>query len=229
MIVVCPGSVIWVSRRVTQDKSGVKQYGRLLGKVTHSNPLPVLDIAVEQVQAYDNMIPPVVESFKFLSQLTYDSILCTSSLLGANFCGGSFIWLCAALLRFICVGHLDWYLGWKEVILMRSWFLTSSLSSLLDIVIERLSGTRQKLKPDGTNVAQWLQNLAMFTGRYAASARSRVVLAMGIVRGAWRNHRHLANVWWECIVCYAAIPWTLPVCCSSWSTSSRYAAIARTA
>ena len=42
--------------------------------------------------------------------------------------------------------------------------ISASVHIRLDLIIERLSSKREKLKSDGTNVAQWLQNLAAFTG-----------------------------------------------------------------
>ena len=76
-------------------KENVKQLGRQLGKLSHSNPgavfeyvssvslcydklfdnittCPVLLQVLSQIQKYDNFIGPVVDSLKFLTSLSYD-------------------------------------------------------------------------------------------------------------------------------------------------------------
>lgn len=59
-----------VMRRLTKDN--VKQYGRLLAKLCHSNPVIVLPVILEQLQAYDNLIQPVVDALKYLTPLGFD-------------------------------------------------------------------------------------------------------------------------------------------------------------
>ena len=46
-------------RRLSKDNT--KQYGRHLGKISHSNPGTVFDTILSQVQGYDNMIVPIVD------------------------------------------------------------------------------------------------------------------------------------------------------------------------
>uniref|UniRef100_A0A3Q2EHG3 THO complex subunit 2 n=1 Tax=Cyprinodon variegatus TaxID=28743 RepID=A0A3Q2EHG3_CYPVA len=53
-------------------KENVKQSGRQIGKLSHSNPTIVFDYMLSQIQWYDNLIVPVVDSLKFLTSLNYD-------------------------------------------------------------------------------------------------------------------------------------------------------------
>lgn len=62
-----------VMRRLA--KENVRQYGRLVAKVTHSNPVIVLPLIIDQLQAYDNIIAPVVDAFKFLTPLSFDVLI----------------------------------------------------------------------------------------------------------------------------------------------------------
>lgn len=57
-------------RRLSKDN--VRQYCRLLGKISHPNPLPVFKILLEQIMAYDNLTVPVIESLRYLSVLEFD-------------------------------------------------------------------------------------------------------------------------------------------------------------
>ena len=54
------------------SKENTKQYGRHLGKITHCNPGVVFDTILGQIQAYDNLIVPVVEMMKYLTPLSFD-------------------------------------------------------------------------------------------------------------------------------------------------------------
>ena len=54
------------------SKENIKQYGRLLGKLVQSNPTIIFPLLLEQCQAYDNLIPPVIESCRYLTPLAYD-------------------------------------------------------------------------------------------------------------------------------------------------------------
>ncbi|CAI7847204.1 unnamed protein product, partial [Closterium sp. NIES-54] len=53
-------------------KENLKPTGRLVAKLAHSNPLTVLRTIVVQVEAYKEMIPPVVDAFKYFNQLEFD-------------------------------------------------------------------------------------------------------------------------------------------------------------
>lgn len=63
-----------VMRRLA--KENVKQFGRLIGKISHANPAVVLPIIIDQLQAYDNLIIPAVEAFRYLTPLSYDILIC---------------------------------------------------------------------------------------------------------------------------------------------------------
>ncbi|XP_063232661.1 THO complex subunit 2 isoform X1 [Bacillus rossius redtenbacheri] len=54
------------------SKENIKPVGRLLGKLTHSSPGCVFDYMLLQIQIYDNLINPVVDSLKYLTSLSYD-------------------------------------------------------------------------------------------------------------------------------------------------------------
>ena len=64
------------------SKENTKQYGRHLGKITHSNPGVVFDTILSQIQSYDNLIVPVVEMMKYVTPMSFDML---SYVLLANF------------------------------------------------------------------------------------------------------------------------------------------------
>ncbi|GAB2282383.1 THO complex subunit 2 [Dionaea muscipula] len=53
-------------------KENLKQLGRMVAKLAHANPVTVLRTIVCQIEAYRDMITPVVDAFKYLTQLEYD-------------------------------------------------------------------------------------------------------------------------------------------------------------
>jgi THO complex subunit 2 len=57
-------------KRVSKDN--VKPTGRVLGKLSHSCPGFLFDYILSQIQIYDNLIGPVVDSLKYLTNLSYD-------------------------------------------------------------------------------------------------------------------------------------------------------------
>lgn len=59
-----------VMRRLTADRA--KPSARSLTHFAHSNPLIVFRTMLRQIQSYDNLIQPVVESFKFITPLGMD-------------------------------------------------------------------------------------------------------------------------------------------------------------
>ncbi|KAF4324850.1 hypothetical protein JM18_005307 [Phytophthora kernoviae] len=61
-----------VMRRLTADRA--KLSARSLTHVAHSNPLIVFRTMLRQIQSYDNLIQPVVESFKFVTPLGMDAL-----------------------------------------------------------------------------------------------------------------------------------------------------------
>ena len=56
------------------SKENTKMYGRLLGKITHSMPSVVFDTILGQIQAYDNLIVPVVDMMKYLTHMSFDTL-----------------------------------------------------------------------------------------------------------------------------------------------------------
>uniref|UniRef100_A0A669CVE1 THO complex subunit 2 n=1 Tax=Oreochromis niloticus TaxID=8128 RepID=A0A669CVE1_ORENI len=60
----------YIMKRLT--KENVKQSGRQIGKLSHSNPTILFDYILSQIQWYDNLISPVVDSLKYLTSLNYD-------------------------------------------------------------------------------------------------------------------------------------------------------------
>ncbi|TMW59488.1 hypothetical protein Poli38472_004557 [Pythium oligandrum] len=59
-----------IMRRLTADRA--KPSARSLTHIAHSNPLVVFRTMLRQIQSYDNLIQPVVESFKFITPLGMD-------------------------------------------------------------------------------------------------------------------------------------------------------------
>jgi hypothetical protein len=71
-------TVAWVSemeqldtRRILKRlaKENLKQLGRMVAKIAHANPMTVLRTIVHQIEAYKDMIAPVVDAFKYLTQV----------------------------------------------------------------------------------------------------------------------------------------------------------------
>ncbi|TYZ60008.1 hypothetical protein PybrP1_002199 [[Pythium] brassicae (nom. inval.)] len=61
-----------VMRRLTADRA--KPSARALTHFAHANPLVVFRTMLRQIQSYDNLIQPVVESFKFVTPLGMDAL-----------------------------------------------------------------------------------------------------------------------------------------------------------
>lgn len=57
-------------------KETVKVAGRQLGKVCLIHPTIAFDYMLERVQSFQNLIGPVVESMRFLSELSFDILAC---------------------------------------------------------------------------------------------------------------------------------------------------------
>lgn len=57
-------------KRLTKENT--KQIGRQLAKQTHSSSLVVFDYILSQIEAYDNMIPFVVDALKYATELAKD-------------------------------------------------------------------------------------------------------------------------------------------------------------
>lgn len=59
-----------IMKRVS--KENIKPVGRLIGKLTHCSPGFLFDYVLLQIQVYNNLINPVVDSLKYLTNLSYD-------------------------------------------------------------------------------------------------------------------------------------------------------------
>ncbi|XP_053599966.1 THO complex subunit 2 [Plodia interpunctella] len=59
-----------IMKRVS--KENIKPQGRLIGKLSHAAPTFLFDYMLLQIQTYDNLIGPVVESLKYLTSLSLD-------------------------------------------------------------------------------------------------------------------------------------------------------------
>ncbi|KPM11917.1 THO complex subunit 2-like protein, partial [Sarcoptes scabiei] len=65
----------YIMKRLSKDKDSIKQSGRLIGKLSHSNPTFLFEYILSQIQSYDNLIGPVVDSLKYLSSVSYDVLM----------------------------------------------------------------------------------------------------------------------------------------------------------
>ncbi|XP_071535376.1 THO complex subunit 2 isoform X1 [Panulirus ornatus] len=73
----------FIMMRITKET--IKPVSRGIGKLTHSNPGPMFHYILIQVQLYDNLIGPVVDSFKYLTNLSYDVLgYCIVEILSEN-------------------------------------------------------------------------------------------------------------------------------------------------
>ncbi|XP_026748281.2 THO complex subunit 2 isoform X1 [Galleria mellonella] len=63
-----------IMKRVS--KENIKPQGRLIGKLSHAAPAFLFDYMLLQIQTYDNLIGPVVESLKYLTSLSLDVLGC---------------------------------------------------------------------------------------------------------------------------------------------------------
>lgn len=61
-------------RRLSKDT--VKLIGRQLGKLCLNHPTVALDYLLTQVQTFQNLIEPVVESLRYLPELAFDVLTC---------------------------------------------------------------------------------------------------------------------------------------------------------
>ncbi|ROT72097.1 putative THO complex subunit 2 [Penaeus vannamei] len=73
----------FIMMRITKET--IKPVSRGIGKLTHNNPGPIFHYILIQVQLYDNLIGPVVDSFKYLTSLSYDMLgYCIVEILSEN-------------------------------------------------------------------------------------------------------------------------------------------------
>ena len=59
-----------ILRRISSDN--VRASGRGLAKAAHAHPTVFFEVVLHQIQSYDNLIEPVVDSAKYLTPLEYD-------------------------------------------------------------------------------------------------------------------------------------------------------------
>ncbi|XP_015117253.1 THO complex subunit 2 [Diachasma alloeum] len=59
-----------IMKRVSKET--IKPVGRTIGKLTHSSPGVLFDYILIQIQLYENLIGPVVDSLKYLTNISYD-------------------------------------------------------------------------------------------------------------------------------------------------------------
>ncbi|KDE09261.1 hypothetical protein MVLG_00581 [Microbotryum lychnidis-dioicae p1A1 Lamole] len=64
-----------ILRRLSTEN--VKRLGKNLAKAAHNNPIITFAVVLNQVQSYDNLILPVVEAARYLSDLSYDVLTYT--------------------------------------------------------------------------------------------------------------------------------------------------------
>ena len=57
------------------SKENVKQYGRLLAKLSHPNPTLVMPLLVEQCLSFESLIGPITESCRYFSNLSFDVLV----------------------------------------------------------------------------------------------------------------------------------------------------------
>uniref|UniRef100_T1IQC9 THO complex subunit 2 n=1 Tax=Strigamia maritima TaxID=126957 RepID=T1IQC9_STRMM len=62
--------ISYIMKRLS--KENVKPSGRHIGKLSHSNPGLLFDYILSQIQVWNNLIGPVVDSLKYLTNLSYD-------------------------------------------------------------------------------------------------------------------------------------------------------------
>ncbi|KAI8726738.1 THO complex subunit 2 [Biomphalaria glabrata] len=68
----CLDRAKYIMKRLSKET--VKPSGRQLGKLSHSNPSIVFEYILNQIQRYDNLIGPVVDSLKYLTTISYDML-----------------------------------------------------------------------------------------------------------------------------------------------------------
>ncbi|GAA5926046.1 Tho2p [Sporobolomyces koalae] len=59
-----------ILRRLSTEN--VKKLGKTLAKVAHTNPTVIWSVALNQVMSYDNLILPVIDAARYLTELGYD-------------------------------------------------------------------------------------------------------------------------------------------------------------
>lgn len=104
---------------------------------------------LSQIQWYDNLIVPVVDSLKYLTSLNYDVLAC--------------ILLCSFFIQrlrvFVCWWR-QWVASVNEAYSLFSALFHLTLSS--DCIIEALANPeKEKMKHDDTTISSWLQSMLL--------------------------------------------------------------------
>ena len=63
-----------VIKRVAKDKEKLRLAARQFAKLTHTNPIVAVEALLNNIQTYDNLIPAVVDSIKYLTPLAFDVV-----------------------------------------------------------------------------------------------------------------------------------------------------------
>ena len=53
-------------KKLSSDVIQIRSVGRKLAKIGHRNPIALFGTIVDQIEAYDNLITPCVDSFKYV-------------------------------------------------------------------------------------------------------------------------------------------------------------------
>ena len=75
------------------SKENVKQIGRHIGKLCHCNPGIVFIDVLNTILMFSNLTVPVVDTFKYLGNLSLDILMCKSSLIGLLFMNFNIIYI----------------------------------------------------------------------------------------------------------------------------------------
>ncbi|KAJ3217345.1 THO complex subunit 2 [Clydaea vesicula] len=62
----------YILKRIGIEKDRLKESGRLISKLVHSNPLVAFNLILTHMQSYDNQIQTVVDCLKYLSEFDFD-------------------------------------------------------------------------------------------------------------------------------------------------------------
>lgn len=66
----CTKDCRYIMTRISKDN--IKQSGRQIGKVVHSNPVLAFNYIIKQLESYDNMVPHVVDATRYCSEFELD-------------------------------------------------------------------------------------------------------------------------------------------------------------
>ncbi|CAK9291840.1 unnamed protein product [Gordionus sp. m RMFG-2023] len=63
----------YIMRRLSKDN--IKQMGRQIGKLSHSNPGVLFEHVLNQIQYYENLITPVIDTLRYITSLSFDILM----------------------------------------------------------------------------------------------------------------------------------------------------------